>query len=75
MWIYLFLIFKVVTKWRVVGNFLCWIDYIGIYLQFFKIAALFYDPHNRTKTDTSSWVEHTKALERTMLKELGKMTL
>lgn len=30
---------------------------------------------NRTKTDTSGWVEHTKALERTMLKELGKITL
>jgi hypothetical protein len=27
------------------------------------------------KTDTSSLVENTKALEITMLKELGKMTL
>jgi hypothetical protein len=26
-----------------------------------------------TKTDTGRWVEHTKALERTTLKELGKM--
>jgi len=27
------------------------------------------------KTDTSSWVEDTKALEITTLKELGKLTL
>ncbi len=27
----------------------------------------------RTKTDTGGWVEDTKALERTTLKELGKM--
>ena len=30
---------------------------------------------NRTKTDTGGWVEYTKALERIILKELGKMTL
>ena len=30
---------------------------------------------NRTKTDTSRWVEYTKALEIIMLKELGKMAL
>jgi hypothetical protein len=28
---------------------------------------------DRTKTDTGVLVENTKALERTMLKELGKM--
>ena len=28
----------------------------------------------RTKTDTGRWVEHTKAIGRTMVKELGKMT-
>ena len=27
----------------------------------------------RTKTDTGGWVEYTKALERSTLKELGKM--
>ena len=30
-------------------------------------------PIVRTKTDTGRWVENTKALERTTLKELGKM--
>jgi hypothetical protein len=31
--------------------------------------------HNRTvpQTDTGRWVENTKALERTRVKELGKM--
>jgi hypothetical protein len=28
----------------------------------------------RTKTDTGRQVEHTKAIERTMVKELGIMT-
>ena len=28
---------------------------------------------NRTQTDTGGWVENTKALERTRVKELGKM--
>ena len=28
----------------------------------------------RTKTDTGRWVEYTKALERTLVKELGKLT-
>jgi hypothetical protein len=27
----------------------------------------------RTKTNTGRWVENTKALERTVLKELGKL--
>ena len=27
----------------------------------------------RTKTDTGRWVEHTKAIGRTVVKELGKM--
>ncbi len=27
----------------------------------------------RTKTDTGRWVEHTKAIGRTMVKELGKI--
>jgi hypothetical protein len=27
----------------------------------------------RTKTNTGRWVEYTKALERTVLKELGKL--
>ena len=31
--------------------------------------------YDRTKTDTGRQVEHTKALERTMLKELGKLHL
>jgi hypothetical protein len=30
---------------------------------------------NRTKTDTGGQVKQTKALERIVLKELGKMTL
>ena len=30
---------------------------------------------DRTKTDTGRKVEYTKALERTMLKELGKLHL
>lgn len=48
----------------------------GILLQLLEIAV------NVCKvcltvlqTDTSSWVEDTKALGRTMLKELGKITL
>jgi hypothetical protein len=28
----------------------------------------------RTKTDTGGWVEYTKAIGRTMVKELGKIT-
>ena len=40
----------------------------------FKIAALL-NFLTVLQTDTSSWVEDTKALERTMLKELGKLTL
>ena len=27
----------------------------------------------RTKTDTGGWVENTKVIERTFVKELGKM--
>jgi len=27
----------------------------------------------RTKTDTGRWVENTKAIERTLVKELGKL--
>ena len=30
---------------------------------------------NRTKTDTGKWVEYTQAIERTVLKELGKIAL
>jgi hypothetical protein len=30
---------------------------------------------NRTKTDTGRRVEYTKAIERMMLKELGKLAL
>ena len=26
------------------------------------------------QTDTGRWVEHTKAIERTLVKELGKLT-
>ena len=29
---------------------------------------------DRTKTDTGRWGENPKALERTLVKELGKMT-
>jgi len=34
----------------------------------------FYNYENRTKTATGEWVEYTKALERIILKELGKLT-
>ncbi len=30
--------------------------------------------HIRTKTDTGRWGEYPKALEKTVLKELGKLT-
>jgi hypothetical protein len=41
--------------------------------SFQEIAPSDFNIKVRTKTDTGGWVEYTKALERTTLKELGKM--
>ena len=38
-----------------------------------KVQEIAYIRIDRTKTDTGRLVEYTKALERTILKELGKM--
>jgi len=38
-----------------------------------KVQEIAYMLIDRTKTDTGRLVEYTKALERTILKELGKM--
>ena len=49
---------------------------IGLDMQgssFQEIAPSDFNIKVRTKTDTGGWVEYTKALERTTLKELGKM--
>jgi hypothetical protein len=43
-----------------------------LYNIFFKKKLYLKD---RTKTDTGKWVEDTQAIERTVLKELGKLTL
>jgi hypothetical protein len=40
---------------------------------FQEIAPSDFNIKVRTKTDTGGWVEYTKALERTTLKELGKL--
>ncbi len=37
------------------------------------ISRKIYIIYDRTKTDTGRWVENTKALEITILKELGKL--
>ena len=41
--------------------------------SFQEIASSNFNVNGRTKTDTGGWVEYTKALERTTLKELGKL--
>ena len=41
--------------------------------SFQEIAPSVFNDKVRTKTDTGGWVEYTKALERTTLKELGKL--
>ena len=41
--------------------------------SFQEIAPSDFNIKVRTKTDTGGWVEYTKALERTTLKELGKL--
>ena len=49
---------------------------IGLDMQsssFQEIAPSDFNIKVRTKTDTGGWVEYTKALERTTLKELGKL--
>jgi hypothetical protein len=49
---------------------------IGLNMQsssFQEIAPSVFNDKVRTKTDTGGWVEYTKALERTILKELGKL--
>ena len=50
---------------------------IGLEMLFcgFQEIALFtiFEIKGRTKTNTGRWVEYTKALERTVLKELGKL--
>ena len=47
----------------------CFRNYLNYKVQ--EIAFTFIK--DRTKTDTGRLVEYTKALERTILKELGKM--
>jgi len=44
---------------------------MGLLLIYYLENFIFY----RTKTDTGKWVEYTKAFERIILKELGKILL
>ena len=52
----------------------CFRNYLNYKVQEIAFTTLSEINKDRTKTDTGGLVEYTKALERTILKELGKMT-
>jgi hypothetical protein len=52
-----------------------WNIYIGVKYFIYYVILEDYTDETAPQTDTGELVQYTKAIERTMLKELGKMAL